>query len=167
MLETTGNTGRGLLKLIISEHIHHFPWLTRHMVNHYIATHPDGEPIGTVNQTNSNNQTVMSGLTDLSPIARAMFDDEIVMELLPTPSDTSTTMTEATDLTSRRGGHPQGSTVGAINAQKALVSEALDECAIEIASLRCTAADQARRLGKKCRVPPGSYEKAVAKLCQK
>jgi hypothetical protein len=64
MLETMGNTGRGLLKLISSEHIHHFLWLARHMVNHYIATHPDGEPIGTVVQTNSNNQTVISGLTD-------------------------------------------------------------------------------------------------------
>jgi hypothetical protein len=81
MLETTGNMGRGLLKLIISKLIHHFLWLTRHMVNHYIATHPDGEPIGIFIQTNSNNQTVMSSLTDSSPIARAMYDDEIVMEL--------------------------------------------------------------------------------------
>jgi hypothetical protein len=96
-----------------------------------------------------------------------MHNDEVVMELPPTPSDMSTTVTEATDLTSRIGGHPQGSTVGTINAQKALVSEALDECAIEIASLKCTAVDQAHRLGKKCLVPPGSYEKAVAKVCQK
>jgi hypothetical protein len=148
MLETMGNTDIGLLQLIISEHIHHFPWITRHMVNHYIATHPDGEPIGTVVQTNSNNQTVVSGLNDLSPIARSMYDNEAVMELPPTPSDTSTTATEATGLTSRRGGRPQGSTVGAINAHKALVSEALDECAIEISSLKCTAADQVHRLGK-------------------
>jgi hypothetical protein len=84
-------------------------------VNHYIATHPDVEPIGTVIQTNSNNQTVVSGLTDSSTIARAMCDDEVVMELPPTPSDTSTTTTEATDITSRRGGRPQGITVGAIN----------------------------------------------------
>jgi hypothetical protein len=69
------------------------------MANHHIATHPDGEPIGTVIQTNSHNQTVVSGLTDSSPISRAMYDDEIVMELLPTPNDTSTTATEATDLT--------------------------------------------------------------------
>jgi hypothetical protein len=167
MLETRGNTGRGLLTLIISEHIHHLPWLTSHVVNHYIATHPDGESIGTVIQTKSNNQTVVSGLTDSSPIARAMYDDEIVMELLPAPSDMSTTATEATDLTSIRGGRPQGSTDGVINAQKALVSEALDECAIEIAILKCTTEDQAHILGKKCRVPPGSYEKAVAKVCQK
>jgi hypothetical protein len=42
-LEMTGNAGRGLLKSIISEQIKHFPWLMRHMVNHYIATHPDGQ----------------------------------------------------------------------------------------------------------------------------
>jgi hypothetical protein len=96
-----------------------------------------------------------------------MYDDEVVMELTPTPSDMRTTMTEATDLASRRGGHLQGSTVGAINTQKSLLSEALDECSIQIFSLKCTAADQAHIIGKKCRVPPGSYEKAVAKVCQK
>jgi hypothetical protein len=47
------------------------------------------------------------------------------------------------------------------------VSDALDECAIDIASLKCTAVDQAHRFGKKCCVPPGSYEKAVAKVCGK
>jgi hypothetical protein len=70
MLETMGNTGRGLLKLIISEHIHHFPWINRHMVNHNIATHSYDKQIGTVIKTNSNNQTVISGLTYSSPIAR-------------------------------------------------------------------------------------------------
>jgi hypothetical protein len=69
-LETTGNTGRGLLKSIISEHIKHFPWLTRHMVNHYIATHPYGQRICTVVVTNSKNETVVSGLTDPSPVAQ-------------------------------------------------------------------------------------------------
>jgi hypothetical protein len=56
--ETTGNTGRGLLKSIISEQIKHFPWLTRHMMNHYIVTHPDSQRIGTVVVTKSNNETV-------------------------------------------------------------------------------------------------------------
>jgi hypothetical protein len=63
VLETMGNTGRGLLESIISEHIHQFPWLARQMVNHYIATHPGGQPISTVILANSNNQKVMSGLT--------------------------------------------------------------------------------------------------------
>jgi hypothetical protein len=128
VLEMTGNTGRGLLTSIIREHIHQFPWLTRHMVNHYIATHQDVQPIDTVIVTNINNRTVMSGLTDSSPIARATCDDEAVMELhlqlyqTPTPTGASTTTTEATDLKSRRGGLPQGSTVGSINAQKTLLS---------------------------------------------
>jgi hypothetical protein len=56
------------LKSIISEKIKHFPWLTRHMANHYIATHPGGQHIGTVVVTNSNNETVVSGLTDSSPV---------------------------------------------------------------------------------------------------
>jgi hypothetical protein len=169
VLETPGNPVRGLLKSIISEHIHHFQWITRYMVNHYIATHPDGQPIGTVVMDNINNQTVMSGLTALSPIAQTMRDGEFVMELqlTPTLTDASSTMTEATDLTSRIGGRPQGGTVGAINVHKAFVSESLGECAIEIVSLKCTAEDQTHILGKKCRVPPGSYEKAVAKLCKK
>jgi hypothetical protein len=61
MLEMRGSTGRGLLKLIISEHIHHFQWPTRHMVNHYIATRPDVELIGTVIKTNSNNHAQEQG----------------------------------------------------------------------------------------------------------
>jgi hypothetical protein len=48
-----------------------------------------------------------------------------------------------------------------------LVSEALDECEIDIASLKCTVMDQSHRLGKKFCVPPGVYEKAVAKVRQK
>jgi hypothetical protein len=63
VLVTTGKIGRGLLKTIISEQIKHFPWLTRHMANHYIATHPDDQPIGTVILTNTNNEKVVSGLT--------------------------------------------------------------------------------------------------------
>jgi hypothetical protein len=78
-----------------------------------------------------------------------MYDDEVVMELTPTPSDMSTAAAEATDLTSRRGGRTQVITVGVINAHKALLPEALDECALEIASLKWTAAYQAHILGKK------------------
>jgi hypothetical protein len=44
---------------------------------------------------------------------------------------------------------------------------ALDECAVEIVSLKYTAAANSDRLGKKCRVPRGSYEKAVGKVCKK
>jgi hypothetical protein len=165
-------TGRGLLKMIISKQIKHFPWLTRHMVNHYIATRPDDEPIGTVVLTNTNNETVVSGLIDSSTVVRVTHDAAVVIDLhlqTPTTTDDSTTMTEATDLTSKRGGRPNRSTVGAINAQTVLMADALDECAIEIVSLKCTAAEKSHRLGngKMCRVPKGAYEKAVAKVCEK
>jgi hypothetical protein len=88
---------------------------------------------------------------------------------MPTPTGDSTITTEATDLTSKRGGRPNGSTVGAINVHKLLVADALAECAIEIASLKCTAAEKSHRLGngKMCRVPKGAYKKAVAKVCEK
>jgi hypothetical protein len=80
------------------------------MVNHDIATQPDGQPICTVVVTNINNQTIVSGLPDSSHVARATRDDAVVMELhlqqMPTLTDASTTVTEATDITSRRGGHP-------------------------------------------------------------
>jgi hypothetical protein len=50
-------------------------------------------------------------------------------------------------MTSKRGGRTHGSTVGAINAQKTLVAEALEKCAIEIASLKYTAVENSRRRG--------------------
>jgi hypothetical protein len=48
-----------------------------------------------------------------------------------------------------------------------LVEEALDECAVEISSLEYTAAANSDRIGKKCCVPRGFYEKAVRKVCKK
>jgi hypothetical protein len=65
-----------------------------------------------------------------------------------------------------RGGHPQGSTLDAINARKTLLAEALDKCAVEIFRLKYTAAANSDLLSKKCRVPRGYYEKAVEK-CKK
>jgi hypothetical protein len=47
------------------------------------------------------------------------------------------------------------------------VAEALVEFVIEISSLKYTAAANSDRLGKKCRVPKGSYEKSVGKVCKK
>jgi hypothetical protein len=59
LLVTTGKRGRGLLKMVVSEQIKDFPWLTRHMVNHYIVNHPYDQPIGTVVLTNTNSETVV------------------------------------------------------------------------------------------------------------
>jgi uncharacterized protein YbaA (DUF1428 family) len=67
------------------------------MVNNYIATHPDGQRIGTAVVNNSNNETVFSGLTYSSPVARAMRADAVVTEprlqQTPTPTDASITAT--------------------------------------------------------------------------
>jgi hypothetical protein len=84
----------------------------------------------------------------------------------PTPTDGRITATEETDVTSKGGG-VQGSTFVGINKRKTLLAEALDECAVEIASLKYTAAVNSDRPGKKCRVPRGSYGTAVGKVCKK
>jgi hypothetical protein len=47
------------------------------------------------------------------------------------------------------------------------VADALDECAVEIASLKYTVTAHSHRLGKKCRMPRGSYETAVEKNAKK
>jgi hypothetical protein len=105
VLSTTGNRVRGLFQSISSEHIRHFPWLTRHMVNHYIATHPYGQTIGRVIVTHTNNQTVVSGLTDSLPVMRGGGGAgvrELQPQQMPSPtgaSNVSTTTTEATDPT--------------------------------------------------------------------
>jgi hypothetical protein len=78
--------------MIISEQLKHFLWLTRHVVNHYIATHPDVQPIGTVVVTN--HEKVVSGLTYSSPVARATYVVAVAIDLqTPTPTDVSTTAT--------------------------------------------------------------------------
>jgi hypothetical protein len=48
------------------------------------------------------------------------------------------------------------------------VAEALDECAIDMSSLKCTAVEKSHRFGngKMCRVPKGAYKKAVVKVCE-
>jgi hypothetical protein len=51
------------------------------MVNHYIATHPDDEPIGTVILTDTKNVTLVSGLTDSPPVARATQDAMVAIDL--------------------------------------------------------------------------------------
>jgi hypothetical protein len=87
-----------------------------------------------------------------------------------TPTDTSTTVIEATDMTSKRGGRrPRGSTVSAINAHNTLVEEALGECTIDIDSIKYTAAEKSYRPGNgnKWSVPRGAYEKAALKVCKK
>jgi hypothetical protein len=94
-------------------------------------------------------QAAVSGLMDSSTVGRVtecINNDVVVTE--PQQMNTPTTeATEATDMTSKVGGRPCGITVGANNAQTTLVAEALDKCAIEIASIKYTAAEKAHRRG--------------------
>jgi hypothetical protein len=61
-----GKKGRGILKGLIEEHVQHFPWITRNMVDHYIVTYTDDNLVPLEIDTSINNQTVVSGLTDAS-----------------------------------------------------------------------------------------------------
>jgi hypothetical protein len=66
-----GKKGRGILKGLIEEHVQHFPWITRNMVDHYIVTYTDDNIMPLEIDTSIKNQTVVSGLTDASPVALA------------------------------------------------------------------------------------------------
>jgi hypothetical protein len=50
----------------MDEHITQFPWLTINMVSHYINTYPNGDALPTAIDTH--HQTVVSGITDWSPV---------------------------------------------------------------------------------------------------
>jgi hypothetical protein len=67
----SGNKGRGILKGIIEEHITNFPWLARNMVSHYIITYTEDKLVPLVIVTSTSNQTVVSGLTEASPVDMA------------------------------------------------------------------------------------------------
>jgi hypothetical protein len=62
--------------------------------------------------TGMNNQTVVSGLTDVSPIFMAM----ATATAITTPTRATTTQESVS--TSKRGGRPKGSTHGAIEGRK-------------------------------------------------
>jgi hypothetical protein len=125
-----GKIGRGILKELVQEHIIHFPWLTQNMVSHYMINYTDDNIVPLDIVTGMNNQKVVSGLTDASPVAMAM----VAATVSTTPIDT--TPTQESVSTSKRGGTPTGSTHGAIEGRKKLVADAVDECATEIASLK-------------------------------
>jgi hypothetical protein len=56
-----------MLKELVQEHMIHFPWLTRNMVHHYMINYTDDNLVPLEIVTGMNNQTVVSGLTDVSP----------------------------------------------------------------------------------------------------
>jgi hypothetical protein len=148
-----------MLKELVQEHMIHFPWLTRKMVSHYMINYTDDNIVPLEIVTGVNNQTVVSGLTYASPIGTAM----TTATAITTPTGATTTQESVS--TSKRGGRPTGSTHGEIERRKKLVADALDECAIEISSLKALAMHHTpnRNDGTRCRVPRGAFERVTQK----
>jgi hypothetical protein len=142
-----------MLKELVQDHIIHFPWLTRNMVSHYMINYTDDNLVPLEIVTGMNNQTVVSGLTDVSPVGMAM----ATATAITTPTGTTTTQESVS--TSKRGGRPTGSTHGAIEGRNKLVADAVDECAIKIASLKALAMHHIlkRNDGTICRVPRRAF----------
>jgi hypothetical protein len=57
-----------MLKEVVQGHIIHLPWLTRNMVIHYLINYNDDNLVPLEIVTGTKNHTVMSGLTDASPV---------------------------------------------------------------------------------------------------
>jgi hypothetical protein len=159
-----GKKGRGILKGLIEEHVQHFPWLTWNMADHYIVTYTDDNLAPLEIDTNINNQTVVSGLTDASPVALATANVTVITA--PTGTTITTPGSESVS-TSKRGGRPAGSTTSIIEGREAMVADAMDECAIQIANVKSIAMHKTHKCGKTSRVRRGTFEKVIEKVCVK
>jgi hypothetical protein len=95
-----------MLKDLVQEHIIHLPWLTRNTVSHYMINCTDDNLVPLEIITGTNNQTVVSGLTDASPVGMA------TATAITTPTGTTTTQESVS--TYKRGGIRRGSPHGAI-----------------------------------------------------
>jgi hypothetical protein len=157
-----GKKGHGVLKGLIEEHIRHFTWLTRNMVSHYIITFIDKNIVPLVIATFTKNQTVVSGLTDASPVAMATSH----LIAITTPTGTTTAQESVSVPTSKRGGRPTGSTHCAIDEKKILVVDDVDEFVIEIPSLNAMYLyhTQKHNDGTRWCVHRGTFEKVSLKV---
>jgi hypothetical protein len=81
------------------------------MVSHYMINYTDDNLMPLEIVTGMNNQTVVSELTDASPVGMAM----AIATAITTPTGTTTTQESVS--TSKRGGIPTGSTHGAIEGR--------------------------------------------------
>jgi hypothetical protein len=145
-----------ILKGLIEEHIRHFPWLTRNMLNHYIITYTNDNIMPLEIVTGTNNYTVVSGLTGASPIDMATVNSTVITA----PTGTTTTQESESVSTSKRGRRPTGSTKIAIDGRKSLVLYAVDKFVIQIASIKAMALHKTHKLvsGKKCYVRWGTFK---------
>jgi hypothetical protein len=156
-----GKIGRGMLKELVQEHMIHLPWLTRNMVSQYMINYTDDNLVPPEIITGMNNQTVVSGLTDASPVGMAM------ATAITTPTGTTTPQESVS--TSKRGGRLTGSTHSTIGGRNKLVVDAVEECAIEIVILKALAMHHTlkRNDSTRCCVPRGAFERVTKKVCAK
>jgi hypothetical protein len=178
-MQESSKKGLGLIKSLIKEHLPHFPWITRNMVHHLITTYTDKNLVPTVIQTT--HHKVVSGLTDVRSLLLAekrrslaafATTEPIAMEPVFAPENGANTEVTSpartnTHNTSNKGGRPNGTTHNASKSPQSFFTEALHECVIEVACLKAAALERTAKLGKKCRVPRGTFEKAITKVCQK
>jgi hypothetical protein len=88
------------------------------MVDHYTVTYMDDNLVPLEIDTSINNQTVVSGLTDASPVTLAIAN----VTGITAPTDTTITTRRSESVsTSKRGGIPARSTNSTIEGSKALV----------------------------------------------
>jgi hypothetical protein len=130
------------------------------MVSHYMINYTDDNLVPLEIVTGMNNQTLVSGLIYASPVGMAM----ATATTITTPTGTTTTQESVSTL--KKGGRPTGSTHGAIEGRKKLVADAVDECAIEIASLKALSMHHTlkRNDGTRCCVPRGAFERVTKKV---
>jgi hypothetical protein len=171
-MEMGGKKGRGLIKAILAEHLTHFPWLTRTMLDHYILTYTDDFMVPKI--IIAQQHTIVLGLTNVASPVRAA-TSAIEMSTVtsaatsantPGSTTTSTKETVATT-TSSKGGRPKGSMSSAAKAPHILIAEVTNECAIEIACIKVLSLEKFQNEGKTRRVPHGTFEKAISKVCEK
>jgi hypothetical protein len=150
-----------MLKELVQEQIIHFLCLTRNMVSHYMINYTDDNIMPLEIVTGTNNQAVVSGLTDAPPVGM------VTATAITTPTGTTTTQESVS--TSKRDGRPKGSTYGAIEGSEKLVADAVGECAIEIESLKTLAMHHTLKHndGTRYCVPQGAFEKVTQKVCAK
>jgi hypothetical protein len=134
------------------------------MVDHYTVTYTDDNLVHLEIDTSINNQTVVSGLTDASPIALATVN--VTAITAPTGTTITTPGSESVS-TSKRGGRSAGSTKSILEGRILMVADAMDECAVQIANVKSIAMYKTHKCGKTCRVHRGTFEKVIEKVCDK
>jgi hypothetical protein len=108
VMEMGGKKGRGLIKALLVDHLPHFPWLTRNVLDHYILTYSTNG-LGVPKMIIAQEQKIMSGLTDVASPFRAATPSATAMSMAAsanTPGSTKSRNNEmvVTTTSSNKGG---------------------------------------------------------------